>query len=94
MIRFEYQTKEETFKIYNYIKEYIKKDMFSGYYIENYYEKEPYILYFTLGYDEEQREYELFYCDKKIYIFSRNRYYDHKDIAFITYPISELMLEI
>lgn len=33
MVLFEYRTKEEARKVFDYIKEHIKKDMFNGYYI-------------------------------------------------------------
>lgn len=86
--------KKKQEKVFDYIKEHIKKDMFNGYYIEDYYEKEENLIYFTIGYDEEKIKYELFCTHDKVYITPRERYYDHKDIAFIIYPISELMLEI
>lgn len=94
MVLFEYRTKEEARKVFDYIKEHIKKDMFNGYYIEDYYEKEENLIYFTIGYDEEKIKYELFCTHSKVYITPEEKYYDYKDIAFIMYPVSELMLEI
>lgn len=95
MVLFEYRTKEEARKVFDHIKENIKRNMISGYFVhDNYYEKEENLIYFTLEYDEEEKRYELFYCNDKVYITPQDENWDYKDIAFIMYPISELMLEI
>lgn len=93
MIKFQYRTKKEAFDVYYYIKQNIKKDTISEYYINDYYEKESNLIYFTLGHDEEERKYEIFYTYDTIYITPEDKYFNYKDIAFIMYPISELILE-
>lgn len=93
MITLEFKSYDEAKEIYRYLKQIISKDMLSAYFTVSFREEEDYCFKFTLGYDEEEKEYSIDLSNREIQIECLDEYFDYKDIAFIMYPISELLLE-
>jgi hypothetical protein len=67
--------------------------MISSYYIASFKEEDNYCFKFTLRYEEEEKEYSIDLSNREIKIECLNEYFNYKDISFIMYPISELLLE-
>lgn len=94
MITIEFKSYSEAEEVYRYLKKIISEDMLNAYYTSDFKCEEDNYFEFTLGYDEEEKRYCIYLSNMGVDIDCLEERYDYKDIAFIMYPISELMLEI
>ena len=94
MIRLGFGSDKETKDVYNNLKELIKKDMFPEYAITNFEENKVCDSFkFTIEYDEEYiYSYTVWYEAGILNIEPDKEDYVAEDIAFILYPIAEMLL--
>lgn len=94
MIRLGFGSDKETKDVYNSLKNLIEKDMFPEYAITNFEEYEDRNSFsFTIEYDEECiYSYTIWYEAGILHIEPEKENYGTEDIAFILYPIAEMLL--
>ena len=94
MIQLGFGSDKETKDVYNSLKELIKKDMFPEYAITIFEENKACDSFrFTIAYDEDYvYSYMVWYEAGILNIEPEKEDYEVEDIAFILYPIAEMLL--
>lgn len=94
MIKLGFGSTKETQDVYNKLKEFAKKDMFSEYSITDFEENKARNSFrFTIAYDEDYvNSYMVWYEAGILNIEPEKEDYVAEDIAFILYPIAEMLL--
>lgn len=94
MIQLGFGSDKETKGVYNSLKKLIEKDMFPEYAITNFKENKACDSFkFTIEYDEEYMySYTVWYEAGILHIEPEKEDYAVEDIAFILYPIAEMLL--
>ena len=94
MIKLGFGSDEETRNAYDSLKEFAKRDMFSEYSITDFEENKARNSFrFTIAYDEDYvNSYMVWYEAGILNIEPEKEDYVAEDIAFILYPIAEMLL--
>lgn len=94
MIKLGFGSDKETLDVYNNLKTLAEKDMFSEYSITDFEENKARNSFrFTIAYDEDYiYSYMVWYTPGILNIEPEKEDYVAEDIAFILYPIAEMLL--
>lgn len=94
MIKLGFGSTKETQDVYNSLKKFAEKDMFSEYSITDFEENKARNSFrFTIAYDEDYvNSYMVWYEAGILNIEPEKEDYVAEDIAFILYPIAEMLL--
>ena len=94
MIKLGFGSDKETQNVYNSLKTLIEKDMFPEYFITDFEENKARNSFrFTIAYDEDYiYSYMVWYEAGILNIEPEKEDYEVEDIAFILYPIAEMLL--
>lgn len=94
MIKLGFGSDKETQNVYNSFKNLVERDMFPEYSITDFEENKARNSFrFTIAYDEDYvYSYMVWYEAGILNIESEKEDYEVEDIAFILYPIAEMLL--
>lgn len=94
MIKLGFGSDKETQNVYNSFKTLVERDMFPEYFITDFEENKARNSFrFTIAYDEDYMySYMVWYEAGILNIEPEKEDYEVEDIAFILYPIAEMLL--